>query len=206
MAPSPRVLLVHGIWNARFWLEPFARRLRAAGYAPELFGYASVFGTPERAAERLRARLRSDPVPFLVGHSLGGLIALEALQGMTDTPVRRVVCLGSPLRGSRTAGTLAERPPLSLMLGQSKELLRNGCRPWSGPAEVGVVAGNVPRGIGRIVAGLDEASDGTVAVAETRLEGLHDHCIVPTSHTGLVLSADVARQTTAFLDRGRFDR
>ena len=38
----------------------------------------------------------------LVGHSLGGLVALEALRRQPDLPVSRVVCLGSPLRGSGT--------------------------------------------------------------------------------------------------------
>jgi len=28
----PRVLLVHGIWNAKSWLTPLARRLRHEGF------------------------------------------------------------------------------------------------------------------------------------------------------------------------------
>jgi hypothetical protein len=41
-------------------------------------------------------------------------------------------------------------------------------------------------------------------VAETRLPGLTDHCVVETSHTGLLLSADAARQVAHFLLHGRF--
>lgn len=52
----------------------------------------------------------------------------------------------------------------------------------------------------------DGASDGTVSVEETRLPGLRDHCIVPASHTGLVLSPHAAAQTAAFLREGRFRR
>ncbi|MBP6750458.1 MAG: alpha/beta fold hydrolase, partial [Xanthomonadaceae bacterium] len=83
---APRVLLVHGIWNAKAWLAPFALRLRREGLAPSLFGYASVWGDPERAQDRLIAYLRRHPVERLVGHSLGGLVILEALRRAPDLP------------------------------------------------------------------------------------------------------------------------
>jgi pimeloyl-ACP methyl ester carboxylesterase len=204
--PSPpRVLLVHGIWNARHWLAPFAIRLRREGLMPELFGYASVLSDPERAGDRLIAHLRRKPVELLVGHSLGGLIILEALRRAPDLPVKRVVCLGSPLCGSGVVAAMGQRPPLPLLLGRSRSILENGCAPWQGPAAVGVVAGNRPRGVGGLFAQMGGESDGTVTVAETRLPGLADHCIVPASHSGLVMSADAARQTARFLLDGRFD-
>lgn len=73
-----RVLLVHGIWNAKSWLAPLAARLRAEGFAPRVFGYASVFGGPEQAVPRLIDSLRAQPADAVVAHSLGGLLALEA--------------------------------------------------------------------------------------------------------------------------------
>jgi pimeloyl-ACP methyl ester carboxylesterase len=144
-APLP-ALLIHGIWNAKIWLLPFAWRLRAQGLAPQLFGYTSVFGTPEVAAERLIAQLRRRPVASLIGHSLGGLVALEALRRAPDLPVRRLVCIGSPLCGSAAARNLAASPGLRLALGRSSALLQQGCLPWHGATEVGVVAGDVHRG------------------------------------------------------------
>jgi pimeloyl-ACP methyl ester carboxylesterase len=203
-ATPPKVLLVHGIWNARHWLAPFAVRLRREGLAPELFGYDSILRDPERAGDRLIARLRKAPVELLVGHSLGGLVILEALRRAPDLPVKRVVCLGSPLCGSGVAVAMGGRAPLSLVLGRSRALLETGCAPWQGPAAVGVVAGNRARGVGGWFAQMDGESDGTVSVAETRLPGLADHCVVPASHSGLVLSAEAARQTARFLLDGRF--
>ena len=67
-----------------------------------------------------------------------------------------------------------------------------------------VIAGDRAKGLGGLFATLDGASDGTVAVAETRLEGLTDHCVLPASHSGLVLSAEVAAHTARFLREGRF--
>ena len=204
MSDTPRVLLVHGIWNAKAWLAPFALRLRREGLAPGLFGYDSVLREPERAGDRLIAHLRAHPVELLVGHSLGGLVILEALRRAPELPVKRVVCLGSPLRGSRVAAAIGGRAPLSLLLGRSRDLLETGCPPWEGPAAVGVVAGDRPRGVGGWFTRMDGPSDGTVTVDETRLQGLADHCIVPASHSGLVMSAPAAAQAAAFLREGRF--
>ncbi|RZA34184.1 MAG: alpha/beta fold hydrolase, partial [Lysobacteraceae bacterium] len=81
---TDRLLLIHGIWNAKAWLAPLARRLRSKGFETEVFGYPSVLGGPDIAIPRLIERLRgSEPVAVL-GHSLGGLIALEALRQAPD--------------------------------------------------------------------------------------------------------------------------
>ncbi|WP_267127366.1 esterase/lipase family protein, partial [Xanthomonas sacchari] len=100
MAAAPQVLLLHGIWNARPWLLPLALRLRRDGWRVASFGYSTAFGGAEAALPRLHARIErmaaTGPVA-LVGHSLGGLIALQALQEVPSLPVTRVVCLGSPL-------------------------------------------------------------------------------------------------------------
>jgi hypothetical protein len=43
-----------------------------------------------------------------------------------------------------------------------------------------------------------------VAVAETRLPGLADHCVVESSHTSLLFSPEVARRVACFLREGQF--
>ena len=103
-----RIVLVHGIWNARSWLTPLARRLRGDGFEVDVFGYPSIVGGPEPAITALIGRLRGGPPVHLLGHSLGGMIALEALRRAPDLPVQRVVCLGSPLCGSQAARSLGD--------------------------------------------------------------------------------------------------
>ncbi|HCV96681.1 Alpha/beta hydrolase family protein [compost metagenome] len=200
---TPPVLLLHGIWNARAWVGPLAWRLRARGFSVDTFGYSSVFGGPDVAVPQLLERLKDSGPVSLVGHSLGGLVALEALRQQPDLPVARVVCLGSPLRGSGTARSLAEHG-WSLALGRSSELLLDGLPAWEGRARVGLIAGSVPHGLGSLLGAIGEASDGTVALDETQLPGLADHCVVAASHSGLVFSPEAARQTAAFLRDGRF--
>jgi len=204
VGPTERVLLIHGLWNAKSWLAPLGWRLRRAGFEVEGFGYASVRDGAEAAIEALLARLRGAPPLHLVGHSLGGMIGLEALRRAPGLPVRRMVCLGSPLCGSGTARALAQRPRLGWTLGRSAPLLRTGCGQWDGRVPVGMIAGDVARGLGHLLVPQQAPSDGSVAVAETRLPGLAGHCLVHASHTGLVFSAEAARQTAAFLRHGAF--
>ena len=204
--PERPILLLHGLWLRSPSLLPLARRLRAAGFECQRFDYVTVGDTPERAAEQLCQQLR-DAAPArvdLVAHSLGGMIALEALRRVPELGVHRVVCLGSPLRGSSTAAALARWRIGPTLLGRSADLLQNGLPDWQGRAEVGVIAGSRPLGLGRLIHRLPPPHDGTVRVAETELPGLADHLVLDTTHTGMLFSPAVARQVVAFLHDGRF--
>jgi pimeloyl-ACP methyl ester carboxylesterase len=198
------VLLVHGLLNSDYWLTVLSRRLRAEGFGTALFGYGSVFGGPEKAVARLRTRLQSERFDALVGHSLGGLVALEAVNQAPDSMVSRIVCLGTPLRGSETARRIAARAWSRPLLGRSAGLLQAGRDASGGTVQVGMVAGDVPWGLGRLFHRFDATSDGTVGLDETRMPWLTDHCIVHSSHSGLVFSAEAAGQAAHFIREGRF--
>lgn len=203
MTDIRRVLLIHGLWMRPGSLALLARRLREAGFEPQTLAYPTVRGGPASAIPGL-ARAAGQGPCHLVAHSLGGLVTLTALEQHPDLPVQRVVCLGSPLCGSAAANGVARLPLVGRALGRSRDLLRAGCTPWRGRAEVGMVAGTLALGLGQFLGHFEGPSDGTVAVAETRLDGLADHLVVRTSHTGLVLSPVVAHQVIAFLRDGRF--
>lgn len=205
--PAEHAILLHGVWMRGFSLLALRRRLEASGYSTELFEYASVVGGPEPGIARLMRRMQAATAPrvHLVGHSLGGLVALQAVRrGGEELPPGRVVCLGSPLRGSGTARGVAKLPGGSYLLGKSLDLLRTGLERWNGERDVGVVAGSLPIGLGRVIGGLQAPHDGTVGVDETRLEGIADHRELPVTHTGLLFSAAAAQLTAGFLRDGRF--
>jgi pimeloyl-ACP methyl ester carboxylesterase len=185
---------------AMHWL---ASRLQAAGFTTEVFSYASVADGPDRAVPRLIEAIGDRDVD-VVAHSLGGLIALQALCDAPDLKVRRVVCLGTPLRGSGAAAGMLRWPVSSFLLGRSATLLQTGFPCWQGRAEVGVVAGRVPHGLGALFGQFVDEHDGTVAVAETRLPGATDHVVVDSSHSGMLMSVEAADQAIAFLRNGRF--
>ena len=202
-----QIILLHGLWMRGFALALLHKRLAEAGFAVDRFDYMSVVATQERIVERLHLRMqRHAPGPVhLVGHSLGGLLALTACREALDLPPGRIVCLGSPLQGSAAArGFAGFGQGGEALLGHNRELLEHGMERWDGEREVGVIAGRVPIGLGAMLAHMEGEHDGTVAVAETRLPGLADHCVVETSHTGLLLSSEAAHQVVHFLQNGRF--
>jgi len=200
------VILVHGLWMRGFTLTMLRHRLEAAGYSVESFDYASVFGGADIGVERLlqRAQVLKNTKIHFVGHSLGGLIALQALQRAPELTRGHVVCLGSPLRGSAVARGVARLPGGSFVIGKSLDVLRRGIERWDGAQPVGAIAGRLPVGLGFAVGSLTSPHDGTVSVAETELPGLTDHCVVPATHTGLLFSEEAARQAISFLRDARF--
>ncbi len=200
------VILLHGIWMRGITLAYLSRRLHQAGYSVETLDYASVFAGFVPAVERLRERMLAIDAPavHLVGHSLGALVALEAARSMRKLPRGRVVCLGPPLRGSTVARGLAALPGGRWLMGHSVEPLLDGVEAWRGTRKVGVIAGKLPFGLGFTLGTLTAPHDGTVAVAETELPGIADHRTVAASHTGMLLSSEVADLTIEFLRDGRF--
>ena len=204
---TEHVILLHGVWMRGLTLFSLARRLRAAGFSVDVFDYASVFGDAGATCERLRTRMRemdADRV-HLVGHSLGGIVALEATRRMRDLPHGHIVCLGPPLKGSSVARLLAHVPGGRWLLGANHNALVEGVERWDDSRKVGVVAGQMPFGLGVSIGALLTAPhDGTVSVEETRLAGVADHCTVDATHTGLLFSSDVADLTVGFLRDGRF--
>ena len=203
--PAEHVVLLHGVWMRGLTLVPLARRLQAQGFVPHRFDYASLLSGPAPSVDRLAALMRSlAPGPVhLVGHSLGGLVALETVASHHGLPPGRVVCLGSPLAGSGAARGLA-RHHLSALLGRSGTLLRSGLAQLPHGREVGALAGSRAAGLGRLFNDMDAPGDGTVSIWETQMPGLADHRVLPVSHTGLILSRAAAGMAAAFLRQGRF--
>ena len=212
---NDKVILLHGVWMPAGEMLFLKHRFQSEyGFDCEVFSYPSVRGELDQNARNLADFLASFDAHrvHLVGHSLGGVMALRML-AKTLPPARgRVVCLGSPLCGSRAAARLSESKWGKAIMGESlpQAALGEPASVWAGDVvnryEVGVIAGDVPAGIGRFLAKFDEANDGTVAVEETRLDGIKDHIVLPVSHSGMILSSSVADQAAAFLQRGTFLR
>jgi pimeloyl-ACP methyl ester carboxylesterase len=207
------VVYVHGLWLTGLEGGLLRRRLaRDLDAETRAFSYASVRGSVTanaRALAKFLLAIRADSL-HLVGHSLGGLVILKLFESGAGAqlPPGRIVLLGSPLRGSRTAHNVARLPfgRKILGLGVQEELLNMRERRWHGERDLGVIAGNLSIGLGRLVGRHSAPSDGTVFVEETRLTGLSRHLILRVSHTGLPFSAAVARETAAFLGTGSFTR
>jgi pimeloyl-ACP methyl ester carboxylesterase len=206
-------ILVHGLWMRGPALTVIKRRLEADGSLRALlFSYPTVVGSMSDHVRRLidfaHAHAHASERLHFVGHSLGGLVILKALSVTDDLPPGRAVLIGSPLQGSLTVQRLARLPLGRTLLGGAlvEECIDCPPREWSGRRDVGVIAGSLGFGMGRVFGKLGAAHDGTVTVEETRLRGAKDHIVVAASHTGMLLSAEVAAQTKYFLENGNFSR
>lgn len=204
------VVTVHGLWMRGVSMAVLARRLAPRGFRVVAFEYPSVRGSLAANAAALADFIERVPgeVVHVVAHSLGGVVTRAMLERGPVRRLRRVVCLGSPLRGSVTAARLARLPGGSALVGRSLAEInaRGGFDEWPAAADVGSIAGNWSFGFGLMLGPLPRPNDGTVAVAETNLPGLADHIVLPASHMALVWSSAVTAQVQHFLEHGRFRR
>lgn len=205
------VVLIHGLWMHGVVMQLLSRRLRNRhGFAVASFSYRSVMRGAEVNTGRLVEFLRRIDTPsvHLVGHSLGGVLAVKALERWSPAPPGRVVCLGSPLTGSRAARRLLNYPGGELLIGRTLQeaVVEHPLQTYAGSREVGVIAGDLGVGAGRMLGMRGGSSDGMVAVEETRLSGVKDHLTLHVAHTWMLVARDVADQTAFFLRQGMFRR
>ena len=168
--------------------------------------------TTQRRWRNSSLRAGSDGV-HVIGHSLGGVLALRMLARFNDAPPGRVVCLGSPLCGSRAATFLSEQDWAEEIIGRSLPagVVHGTASDWA--CHVGRATrdrhyrGQRCRWVSVASSPISqEDNDGTVGVSETRLAGARDHLVLPVSHKGMLVSRDVADQAGSFLKRGEFLR
>jgi len=118
------VILVHGYFQNRVDFIVIARGLRRAGLGP-LYGFNYPWMAPvsENAArlavfaERVRTESGAAAVD-LVCHSMGGLVAVEAMRSHA-LPVRRCVTVASPHAGVLWRGPILGRSGIDLRSGST---------------------------------------------------------------------------------------
>ena len=209
------VVCTHGIWSHGVGMYLMKRHLeREFGFRALIFSYPSVTNTLDENAKLLAQFIADNELAatHVVGHSLGGVVTLRMFaMGFSHVP-GRIVCLGSPLRGSRAASVLHASDWGEHLLGHSlpEGTVHSSANEWAtditSSHEIGIIAGTVPVGMGRIAGDFGEPSDGSVTVEETRLEGARDHLVMDVNHTGLTVARSVADQVGSFLRRGEFLR
>jgi len=201
------VVIVHGLWMPGWELLLLKRRLEAAGFDTYPFAYPTVGCGLDENADRLAEFAAKLPgrVHF-VGHSLGGVLIVRCFERHSLPRAGRIVCLGSPLTGTHAGRVLASFALGRRIVGRCVcDLIEwGGCRPWNGTCDLGIIAGDVPLGFGRLLGGLPKPHDGTISVAETRLAGATDHAVLHCTHMSMLWSPEVAEHVRRFLREGRF--
>lgn len=206
---KPTVVIVHGLWLSGHAMKLLAFHLRRLGFEPVTITYHSVSADLNENAARLKkviAAMGAREI-HLVGHSMGGVLALKALADYPELSVARVVLVGTPYRDCHAAKILSQSKLGYRAIGRSmRQWLDAPKEPWRGAQELGVIAGSLPMGLGQLIPGLPRPNDGTIAVEETKVPGMKEHVIMHVSHSQMLFSARVAAQIAHFLDHGKFAR
>lgn len=209
LEPPQTVVLVHGLWFPRHFLYPLARRLCRQGFIVRYFSYPSVRADLRANAGRL-ADFLDHPCTdtlHLVGHSLGGILIRALFHFHPDQRPGRIVTLGSPHGGCQVAQRLNHHALWRRAMGRGvMQLLAGVTLDWPLPQrEIGVISGSHSFGLGRVwYRHLPRPNDGLLTVTESGLPGAADYITLPVSHTGMLFSPVVARQTDEFLKTGHF--
>lgn len=196
------------------WL---ALRLRQLGYQTLLFRYKTVHASIQENSQALWRFLEKQFGPemrdatkvpvHLVCHSLGGMVAMDMFHRYPNARMGRMVALGTPFQGCLAAKKMAQWKVGRSALGKSltRGLGGGGFSRVPPGREVGIIAGDHSLGLGRMFWGLEKPNDGTVAVAETHLDGAKAHRTLPVVHMGLVVSKRAIQMIHHFLSTGTFE-
>jgi pimeloyl-ACP methyl ester carboxylesterase len=201
------VVLVHGLWMNAAALSLLQMRVRRCGFSVARFGYPTVRAGLAESAARLSKYLKSLDASEIcvVAHSMGGLVTLRALELNANPRVRSIVLIGSPVAGSLAGRRLAKFPAGRMLMGANSSVwgVRQAVKAPAG-VTVGVIAGTMSLGLGRLVGKLPRPNDGVVSVAETQLNNAADTILLHVSHSAMLFSAGVARQVCHFLKHACF--
>lgn len=215
-AAREHVILLHGLCRTKAAMAPMAEALTRAGYVVHNIDY------PSRTAPI--AQLADDAIgPALaechaqgaekihfVTHSLGGILVRSYFsRHAPDAALGRVVMLGPPNQGSEVVDRLRGwwvfkkvNGPAGQELGTDAASTPNRL----GPANftVGIIAGH--RSINWINSAMmiPGPDDGKVSIAHTKLAGMTDHIVLPTTHPFMARNRAVIAHTLAFLAHGSF--
>lgn len=208
MTARESVVLVHGLWMHGAVMTLVRSRVRRCGYSAISYSYPSMRLALSENALRLARFCRdldASRVSF-IGHSTGGLVVLSMLEHAAGIRVGRVVLMGTPCAGSFSAQRLAQLPGGRAALGRTiLEWYARDHGNWLAQFDIGVIAGSLGVGLGRLIAlDLPAPNDGVVSVTETRLPEMRDCIVLKVSHTGMIMSREVARQACEFIRHGAF--
>lgn len=207
------VVLQHGLWRSRIALSRLQRALQAHGYVVCNEGYASTRLTIEAASAQLADAVEravqavGGPVEVAyIGHSLGGLVIQDYLRQKDARAPFACVYIGVPHRGAVLCDLRKHWWPFPWIMGTGAALQLSPGDPIHRHAipfkdRSGAIVGDLGEG-NQDIPGDD---DGTVAVAESTLQGAADCVVLDTGHTAIASSPVAIRQALHFLRARRFE-
>jgi hypothetical protein len=209
---TPFVVLLHGLARREGSMARLAAHLTGHGFDTRSYRYPSRRASLAEIAAELGDAIARDaagrPISA-VTHSMGGVVARH----LHDPRLawQRIVMLAPPNQGSRIARELTRHPIFRWFYGPAGGELGAAAGWPAPPAPFAVIAGTRARSLSnptswtagrRFPPGV--AHDGTVAVDETRLDGMADFAEVDATHTWIMNDVRVHDLVVRYLRNGRF--
>lgn len=191
-----------------------AKFLQANDYNVLNIDYPSTRLPLESLIQHIQQRLASlnhdsERKIHFVGYSLGGLLARGIIGRHRPSNLGRVVQLAPPNQGSEVADFWKKFflfkwifGPAGQDLGAKEKSFDRILAPVD--FQLGVIAGNRPWDL-LSAAMIKGPNDGKVSVESTKVAGMADHVVLPTSHTFIINNEEAFRQTLHFIKSGTFD-
>ncbi len=207
------VILLHGLARSHRSMLTLERALNDQGYHVVNSQYDSLAEPIETLAltaidQAIAECPEAHAQVHFVTHSLGGILVRQYTQLNPSAAIGRVVMLGPPNKGSELVDQFAKLPGFDRMNGVAGKQL--GTTPDSTPNqlpaisfELGIIAGS--KSINPLLSYfLPGADDGKVTIESTKLEGMKQHLVLPTTHTFMMRNPQVIGQVNHFLSKGEF--
>lgn len=209
------VVVLHGIVRTYRSMRSLAKFLDANGYRVLNVDYPSTHLPLESLIDHINRQVVAFNLDLqrkihFVGYSLGGLLARGVIHRHRPPNLGRVVQLAPPNQGSEVADFWKNNFLFQWIFGSAGQELGAEEKSFArilGPVdyELGVIAGNCtwdPISSAMIKG----SNDGKVSVENTKVPGLADHMVIPTTHTFIIYNRVAWNQAICFLQYGKFNR
>ena len=213
------VVLLHGILRSKTDMLPMLLYLKKNGYDGANILYPSRKKTLEDLTDFVEEKLRahpgySDDNPLhFVTHSMGSLIARYYIATRKPKNLGKVVMLGPPNTGSEFADFATDNkilaPLYRKIYGPASAQLTTTYKHIDDEITypLGIIAGNRsinPLALLALPKKRVGPHDGMVPVERTKLSGMRDHIVMPSTHTFMMYNPKVMQQVRYFFENEKF--
>lgn len=213
---SECVILIHGFGRKSFSMGKINSHLYEQGYQTISIDYPSRHYPLIELIEKYimpkieEAKNKCDKIHF-VGYSMGGIITRYVIANNRPENLGRVVMIATPNKGCEVIDILRDYQWFETIFGPavsdiSTDALFLKKLPSYVDYDVGVISGNFSINPITSIFMLPGENDGTVTLESTKIEGMKDHLIIPSSHSMILNDQHVIEQVGNFISKGNFTK